>query len=120
MKDANRQLADVSGDLLDIEAVIEPRDATTITLTVRASDDGSEQTLLSYDTTKWRFSIDRSRSSLDPDVRKSAHGGTVELDGSRLTLRVLLDRSMLEAYINGTNSLTSRVYPTQRTPPACG
>jgi OHCU decarboxylase len=58
--------------------------------------------------------IDRSRSSLDPDVRKGVHGGTVELDGGRLRLRVLLDRSMLEAYVNGTNSITSRVYPTRK------
>ncbi|MGI5430729.1 GH32 C-terminal domain-containing protein [Streptomyces sp. CA-179760] len=114
IEDANRRLADVSGDMLDIEAVIDPGDATTFTLTVRASADGSEQTLLSYDTTEHRFSIDRSRSSLDPDVRKGVHGGTVGLDGERLKLRVLLDRSMLEAYINGTNSLTSRVYPTRR------
>lgn len=38
----------------------------------------------------------------------------MELDGGRLKLRVLLDRSMLGAYVNGTNSLTSRVYPTRK------
>ncbi|CAL9347035.1 hypothetical protein SUDANB176_00394 [Streptomyces sp. enrichment culture] len=110
--EANRRLAGVSGDLLDIGAVIEPRGARTITLAVRVSADGTEETLLTYDTAKRRFLIDRSRSSLDPDVRKGVHGGSVELDGGRLTLRVLLDRSMLEAYVNGTNSITSRVYPT--------
>jgi sucrose-6-phosphate hydrolase SacC (GH32 family) len=114
VKEADRQLVGVSGDMLDIEAVIEPRGATTVTLAVRASADGSERTLLSYDTSKHRFSIDRGRSSLDPDVRKGVHGGTVELVGGQLKLRVLLDRSMLEAYVNGTNSLTSRVYPTRK------
>ncbi|MCX5328594.1 GH32 C-terminal domain-containing protein [Streptomyces sp. NBC_00140] len=110
---ANRQLAGVMGDLLDISAVIEPRGTQTITLAVRASADGTEQTLLTYDTAEQRFRIDRSRSSLDPDVRKGVHGGSVELDGGHLKLRVLLDRSMLEAYVNGTNSLTSRIYPTR-------
>jgi sucrose-6-phosphate hydrolase SacC (GH32 family) len=114
VQEANRQLAQVSGDLLDISAVIEPRGAKAITLAVRACPDGTEQTLLSYDTTEHRFSIDRSRSSLDPDARKGVHGGNVELDGGRLHLRLLLDRSMLEAYVNGTNSLTSRVYPTRK------
>lgn len=111
--EANRRLAGVSGDLLDISAVIEPRGARTITLAVRACADGTEQTLLTYDTAEHRFLIDRGRSSLDPDVRKGVHGGNVALDGGRLTLRVLLDRSMLEAYVNGTHSITSRVYPTR-------
>ncbi|WP_228901629.1 GH32 C-terminal domain-containing protein [Streptomyces rochei] len=111
--EANRRLAGVSGDLLDISAVIEPRDARTITLAVRACADGTEQTLLTYDTAEHRFLIDRGRSSLDPDVRKGVHGGNVALDGGRLALRVLLDRSMLEAYVNGTHSITSRVYPTR-------
>ncbi|MEU1194312.1 GH32 C-terminal domain-containing protein, partial [Streptomyces sp. NPDC005859] len=114
LEEANRQLAGVRGDLLDIHAVIEPRGARTVSLGVRAGADGTEETLLSYDTAERRFFIDRSRSSLDPDVRKGVHAGTVELDGGRLRLRVLLDRSMLEAYVNGTNSLTSRVYPTRK------
>ncbi|MFE6333572.1 GH32 C-terminal domain-containing protein [Streptomyces sp. NPDC057798] len=114
LKEANRRLAGVRGDLLDIHAVIEPRGARTISLAVRACPDGTEETLLSYDTAKRRFFIDRGRSSLDPDVRKGVHGGTVELDDGRLHLRVLLDRSMLEAYVNGANSITSRVYPTRQ------
>lgn len=114
VREANHQLAEVSGDMLDISAVIEPRGAKTISLAVRACSDGTEETLLSYDTAERRFRIDRSRSSLDPDVRKGVHGGTVELEGGRLRLRVLLDRSMLEAYVNGTHSLTSRVYPTRK------
>ncbi|MEV0633794.1 GH32 C-terminal domain-containing protein [Streptomyces sp. NPDC050619] len=114
VEEANRSLAEISGDLLDISAVIEPHGAKTITLAIRACADGAEETQLSYDTAERRFWIDRSRSSLDPDVRKGVHGGTVELDGGRLRLRVLLDRSMLEAYVNGTNSLTSRVYPTRQ------
>lgn len=114
VEEANRQLAAVSGDLLDISAVIEPRSARTITLAVRACADGTEETLLSYDTSAQRFLVDRGRSSLDPDVRKGVHAGSVELDHGRLRLRVLLDRSMLEAYVNGSNSLTSRVYPTRK------
>ncbi|MFD4034442.1 GH32 C-terminal domain-containing protein [Streptomyces sp. NPDC058637] len=114
LKDANRRLTGVSGDLLDISAVIDPRGARTITLAVRACADSTEETLLSYDTATQRFQIDRSRSSLDPDVRKGIHGGSVKLDGGQLRLRVLLDRSMIEAYVNGSNSLTSRLYPTRR------
>ncbi|WP_299538089.1 GH32 C-terminal domain-containing protein [uncultured Streptomyces sp.] len=113
VEEADRRLTGVFGDLLDISAVIEPRGARTVTLAVRACADDIEATLLSYDTAEHRFQIDRSRSSLDPDVRKGVHGGSVELDGGRLKLRVLLDRSMLEAYVNGGSSLTSRVYPTR-------
>ncbi|MGA5141336.1 GH32 C-terminal domain-containing protein [Streptomyces azureus] len=70
-----------------------PRDARGITLAVRACAGGAEQALLSYGTAERRFSVDRGRSSLDPDVRKGVHGGTVELDGGRLRWRVLLDPS---------------------------
>jgi sucrose-6-phosphate hydrolase SacC (GH32 family) len=75
VEEANRRLAEVSGDLLDINAVVEPRGARRITLAVRACADGTEETLLSYDTVERRFFIDHSRADLDPDVRKGVHGG---------------------------------------------
>lgn len=58
------------------------------------------------------LALDRSRSSLDPDVDTVPLAGRVPVaaDGS-VHLRVLVDRSALEVFAGG-RPLTSRVYPT--------
>ncbi|KAD4178323.1 hypothetical protein E3N88_26914 [Mikania micrantha] len=61
------------------------------------------------------FCIDQSRSSIAKDVDKSIYGSTVPvLEGEKLSMRVLVDHSIVEGYAQGGRScITSRVYPTQ-------
>ena len=40
-------------------------------------------------------------------------GGAFTLAGEALRLRLFLDGSLVEAYVNERNSLTSRIYPTR-------
>ncbi len=43
-----------------------------------------------------------------------SYGGTLALkDGEPLTLRVFVDRSVIEVFANGRLCLTSRVYPSE-------
>ena len=75
--------------------------------------------------------VDVSRSSLDQEIRYTryrrpqphlseseqyvtAQEGPLELDpGELLTLRIFLDRSVLEVFANSRQCVTQRIYPTR-------
>jgi sucrose-6-phosphate hydrolase SacC (GH32 family) len=113
---ASSALAGVGGDVLEVELELAPAPgvAGKRGLVLRKAPDGSEQTAVYADTTSGRFEIDRSRTTLDPDMRSfGVQGGPFDLQGEHLRLRVYLDRSMVEAYVNDRKSLTSRVFPAR-------
>ncbi|XP_057462980.1 LOW QUALITY PROTEIN: acid beta-fructofuranosidase 2, vacuolar-like [Actinidia eriantha] len=60
------------------------------------------------------FCADESRSSEATDVLKPIYGTTVTvLEGEKLTVRILVDHSVLESFAQGGRTcITSRVYPT--------
>jgi hypothetical protein len=109
-------LAKAGGDVLEIELALQPAAGVAARrgLVVRRAPDGSEQTSLYADTGAGRFEIDRSRTTLDPDMRShGVQGGAFALGSEPLRLRIYLDRSMVEAYVNERKSLTSRVFPAR-------
>lgn len=113
---ARSALANATGDSLEIEIVAElpAKSDESLTLTFRKAPDGSEQTQLRYRPGDERFEIDRTRTTLNPDMRThGVQGGTASGAGNEVRLRVYLDRSMVEAYLNDLKTLTSRVYPSQ-------
>jgi sucrose-6-phosphate hydrolase SacC (GH32 family) len=113
-EEANRQLQDIRGTMLEVLIELEPGTADRYGLAVRRSPDGMEETLLFYDAATSTLNADRQRSSMDPDMEKSIVGGTLDLRGEHLRLRIYLDHSMVEAYANELKSLTTRVYPVRR------
>lgn len=110
---ANAQLKPIQGDMLEIMLEADLAEADELGIKVRSTGDGREETLIYYDKESGRLEIDRSKSSLDPDIAKGVQGGEMALDDGKLKLHLYLDRSMIEAYAGGKNSITSRVYPTQ-------
>nr|AAS88729.1 vacuolar invertase1 [Triticum monococcum] len=68
------------------------------------------------------FCQDESRSSLAQDVVKRVVGFTVPvLDGEDLSVRVLVDHSIVESFaMGGRSTATSRVYPTEAIYAAAG
>jgi len=111
LADVNRALVGVEGDMLDIEVEFVARAPCGIV--VRISPDGSEQTPVLFDPAGRRFFVVRAKSSTDPS--QAAHlfpnGGSVKTAGDGVKLRVLVDRSLIEAYLDEKYSLTTRVYP---------
>ncbi|KQK20062.1 hypothetical protein BRADI_1g52210v3 [Brachypodium distachyon] len=61
------------------------------------------------------FCHDESRSSKANDIVKRVVGSTVPvLDGEGLSMRVLVDHSIVESFVmGGRSTVTSRVYPTE-------
>ncbi|WP_419872624.1 GH32 C-terminal domain-containing protein [Candidatus Pristimantibacillus sp. PTI5] len=112
VEEANSRLKQVKGDMLEVVLEADLSDAKEFGIKLRASADGREETLLSYNKENGRLELDRNKSSLDPDIAKGIHGGEMALDEGRLSLHIYLDSSMIEAYANGKNSITTRVYPS--------
>ena len=108
---ANTALSGVHGDMLDIEVEFET--TASAGLRVRAHPQGVEQTDLRVDAVARQFFADRAKSTVDADQRgQTRNGGAVLLGGGAMSLRVLVDRSLIEAFLNGEYSLTTRSYAT--------
>ncbi|KAF6628223.1 GH32 C-terminal domain-containing protein [Paenibacillus sp. EKM208P] len=111
LESANQLIQNVKGDMLEVVMEIDPREAQKFGLKVRRSEKGQEETLIYYDKTNGTFNVDRTKSSIDPDVRVDGiQGGYVDLDGENLKLHIFLDRSVIEAFANYKKKLTTRVY----------
>jgi sucrose-6-phosphate hydrolase SacC (GH32 family) len=108
-------LAAIRGDGLEIELILAPAVAKGRRgLALRVAPGQQESTELYVDTGTKRFEIDRRKTSLDRSY--GVQGGAIDLAeaGHTLRMRVFLDRSMIEAYVNERKSLTSRTYPSRR------
>jgi beta-fructofuranosidase len=118
-------LAGVYGDALEIAAVFEPavasNEAGRFGITVRRSPDGEEATRIVYDRSQQHLSVDRSRSSSDPEAHRDVpetRGAVASMPlaleaAEPLQLRVFLDRSVLEIFVNGRYCLSTRIYPAR-------
>ncbi len=91
-------LKDVRGDALEIIATFEPSDAKTAGLKLRVDRNGKAGATVLYHVAENTFSINGRQ--------QPAH---VQL-GGLVTMRVFLDRSIVEAYVNG-NAQTARIFP---------
>ena len=121
---ANSEVAleNVSGQAIEIEALIEPGAAREVGLTVLRSPDGAEQTRISFFAPLqdrrvnpgW-LQIDTSQSSLAADVhgRPPEQGPLDIAPDEALHLRVFIDRSIIEVFANERQCLTLRVYPSR-------
>jgi beta-fructofuranosidase len=107
-------LGALDGDQLDLELDVTLAPGGSVEQTVRATPDNQERT--TYRLRRFgdeaEFSLDRTRSSLDERTDAQPLSGVIPLEGDVVRLRVLVDRSALEAFANGV-PLAARVYPTR-------
>jgi beta-fructofuranosidase len=127
----------IKGDTLELELEIDPQLSRWVQLNVLRSPDAAEQTSITfynhdrklsiwYDT-KAVVCLDGSRSSTDPEVwlrppesvvldrgsRDWATAPTATTPGQPVKLRVFVDRSVVEIFVNGRFYLAMRVYPAR-------
>ena len=123
-------LEGVEGSALEIVAEIAPTDAPVIEMCVLRSPDREEYTRIAFHPKRGlghserfypparRYSLvtlDSSRSSLLPDVvcRAPETAPVFLADGEPLQLRVFVDRSVVEVFVNGKQCVAVRVYPSR-------
>lgn len=82
-------------------------------LRVMASEDGQEYTELRFSPRSKVVRIAREKSSLLPmPVKKDIDGRFTAYEGD-LNIRVFLDNSIIEIYVNNAYAYSARVYPTR-------
>jgi len=108
----DRRRLGVSGAAIEIEAEIALDDAEAVELSVFETPDRAEHTPIRY-ARDGTLSVDRASSSRDPGAFGDPQSMAVPPYDEPLSLRVFLDRSVIEIYANGQRCLTSRVYPTR-------
>ncbi|MGO4548530.1 GH32 C-terminal domain-containing protein [Paenibacillus sp. 2TAB23] len=114
MEEANRRLQDIHGTMLEIDISFNAGHANRYGVSVRRSLEGEEETKLYYDKFNKKLGVDRSRATLDSNERTTGiQEGELDLRGEALSLRVFVDRSLIETYANGLKSLTTRTYPSR-------
>ena len=129
--DSETAVEGIRGDCLELAVEIDPLNAREVGLKVRRSPGGEEETAVSYDAEFAVLRVEVGRSSLDREIRYTryrglqphlsereqyvtAQEGPFELaPGERLTLRIFLDRSILEVFANRRQCVTQRIYPTR-------
>ena len=85
-------------------------------LQVQQTADGQEGAAVMYDGT---LSVTtKSRDPLSQGTQKQTDGGKVLPVGSvgKYSLRVYVDKSVIEAHMNGRRSITARFYPLDMSP----
>jgi len=108
----DRRRLDVAGAAIEIEAEIALDDAEAVELSVFETPDRAEHTPVRYER-DGTLSVDRAPSSGDHRAFADAQSMSVPPHDEPLSLRIFLDRSVVEIYANGRHCLTSRVYPTR-------
>jgi beta-fructofuranosidase len=104
----------IRGDALEIVVEFTPDVPESCGLLVRCSGDGAEETSINYDPVLSTLSLDTRRSSSDPDVNGSLAVAEVELDQDEgVRLRVFVDRSVVEVFLNDRVCVSGRVCPTR-------
>ncbi|WJV24469.1 MULTISPECIES: glycoside hydrolase family 32 protein [Pseudomonas] len=109
--DSRTQTLEVGGALLELELELElgASSAERFGLALRCSDDGQERTLLYFDAMARRLVLDRQYSGAGVSGVRSV---PVALEQRRIALRIYLDRSSIEVFVDdGAYSLSSRIYP---------
>ncbi|WP_281195258.1 GH32 C-terminal domain-containing protein [Halorubrum sp. F4] len=101
---------DATGEAFEVRARLEPGDGV-VALRVRESPDGAERTTVRIGDE--RVVVDRSESSLDRDARDSPVGVCVDDLDRPLDVRVFVDASVIELFVNWRRALATRVYPTR-------
>jgi beta-fructofuranosidase len=121
---ANKEvvLESIHGNTMELELEIDPQESRWVQLNVLRSPGQEEQTSIAFynferELTYWyqtpgEVVLDGTRSSELPDVWiRPPERVTVRRDGEPLRLRVLLDRSVVEVFVNDRQYLAMRVYP---------
>ncbi len=111
LTDEQRSLP-VSGNALEIRAEIRIDDADEFGLVVCQSPGGEEETVLRY-TRESDLVVDRAGSSLDPRASDTPVSMPVSPADDPLSVRLFLDGSVLECFVNDRHCLTTRIYPTR-------
>ena len=99
-----------SEKMLEIDVVFDLLKTDSKELGLKINGSSEEELVLKYDTNISKLTIDCSKFGKEKDSTRKAEVA----ENSKLSLRVFLDRSSIEVFINdGEAVMTSRIYPKE-------
>jgi beta-fructofuranosidase len=119
-------LSGIEGNAMELNLEIAPGDARSVQINVLRSPNSEEATTITFynyegKPTYWWYStpevavLDSSRSSTLRDAwPRPPERALVNRDGEALKLRIFVDRSVVEVFVNGRQYLAARVYPGRK------
>ncbi|NLG96166.1 MAG: glycoside hydrolase family 32 protein [Chloroflexi bacterium] len=112
------QLGNIPGDSLEMEVVFDRKTGgaaeDSFGLLVRRSPDGEEQTEIRIRPSAAVLEVDTRRSSLSQDVDAKVFSiPLTSAHGDHLHMRVFIDCSIIEVFVDDTAVITARVYPSR-------
>jgi beta-fructofuranosidase len=103
----------IAGNSLELELQIEPGSAKQVGVKVCRSPGGEEETLVFYDAAEQKLKLDTSKSGLVQGTKKIEAAPFALKADERLTLRVFVDRSVVEVFANDRQAAVRRIYPSR-------
>ncbi|MDG2408868.1 MAG: GH32 C-terminal domain-containing protein, partial [Pirellulales bacterium] len=98
---------------MELRVTMDPGTAKQCGVKVRCSPDGEEETLIYYDAEDKKLKIDTTKSSLTGKT-KTVEGGPFALsEDELLTLRIFVDKSIVEVFSNDRQAVMRRIYPSR-------
>jgi len=110
---ASQPLEGVVGDSCELQMTLEPGSASRCGVKVRAAPDGAEEALIYYDATAKELVVDTTHAG--PVGRLVAERAPFALrPGEPLSLRVFVDRCVVEVYANDRQAIGRQVFPSRK------
>ena len=106
-------LPEIRGNSLELRIQMISKKAITFGVKVCCSDDGAEQTVIACDTAFHKLTVDTRQASLGEGPKVMESAPFVLAAGEILTLRVFVDKSIVEVFANHRQAVMRRIYPTR-------
>jgi len=103
----------ITGNTIELEIQIDPQNAKQVGIKVCRSPGGEEETPVFYDVAEQMLKIDTTKSSRGEGPKQVEAGPFALKSGELLTLRVFVDRSVVEAFANDRQAVLRRIYPSR-------
>jgi sucrose-6-phosphate hydrolase SacC (GH32 family) len=111
LDETNKLLEKIHSDQVEIELELDVSNTKEAGLKLFKHPENKEETTIFYQNETNTINIDRGLSSLNPDIEKGIQGGELNLEDNILRLKLFVDKSIVEAYVNNEKAISSRVFP---------
>lgn len=112
LSDEEPLMISAEGNQIEIDAVFYPADAKRFGFVLCKNPDNSEYTEIYYDVQTREIVIDQTRSSQRKGIPLKTRKDKYDLDVSvPVNIRLFVDGSVVEGFINGEDAFTTRIFP---------
>jgi len=106
-------LPGIEGRQIEAHAVWEIGENGTAGIEIAASPNGQERTRIGYDAATGELVVNLRGSTLDPSISNAQETRIpYQPTGDEISLRVFLDHSVLDVFVDNREAFSTRIYPT--------